>query len=80
MPDARNYLILAGASLAFALTACARDEQPEENQVITDINAADPGDIEALPPGESVDPLPAANGAETDEGEDMGNITDGNQG
>ena len=55
MRDARLLLILAGASLA--LTACGREEQPEENQVITDINAADPGDIEAVPPDESVDPI-----------------------
>ena len=57
MRDARPFLILAGASLALTLSACGREEQPDENQVITDINAADPGDIEALPPDESVDPI-----------------------
>jgi len=55
MRDARLLLILAGASLA--LTACGREEAAEDNQVITDINAADPGDIEAVPPDESVDPI-----------------------
>ena len=65
--------------MALSLAGCGRDEQPDENQVITDINAADPGDIEALPPGESVDPLPAENGAsgeENGDGDDMVNITD----
>jgi hypothetical protein len=57
MRDARKILMVAGASLALSLTACGREEQPDENQVITDINAADPGDIEALPPDESVDPI-----------------------
>ncbi len=57
MRDARPYLILASAALALSLTACAGEQEPEENQVITDINAADPGDIEALPPDESVDPI-----------------------
>jgi hypothetical protein len=55
MRDARFFLILAGASLGLA--ACGREEQPDDNQVITDINAADPGDIEAVPPDESVDPI-----------------------
>jgi len=63
MRDASKHLILAGATLALSLTACDREEQPDGNQIITDINAADPGDIEALPPDESVDPLPADNGA-----------------
>lgn len=67
MRDARKYLILTSAALALSLTACSREEQPDENQVITDINAADPGDIEALPPNESVDPLPADNGAAGEE-------------
>ena len=74
MRDARIILIGAGAALASILSACGRDEQPEDNQVITDIHAADPGDIEALPPDESVDPLPADNGAsgeETGDGDDM---------
>ena len=57
MRDARTLLILAGASLALSLTACSEEQQPDDNQVITDINAADPGDIEALPPDESVDPI-----------------------
>jgi hypothetical protein len=57
MRDARKILMVAGASLALSLAACGREEQPDENQVITDINAADPGDIEALPPDESVDPI-----------------------
>ena len=74
MRDARPLLILAGVSLALSLTACAGEQEPEENQVITDINAAEPGDIEALPPDESVDPLPADNGAT---GEDP---VDANQG
>ena len=55
MRDAKSFLILTCASLAF--TACGREEKPDENQVITDINAADPGDIEAVPPDESVDPI-----------------------
>ena len=55
MRDARLLLMFAAASFAFA--ACGREEQAEENQVITDINAADPGDIEAVPPDESVDPI-----------------------
>ena len=57
MRDARYLLTLAGVPLALSLTACAGEKEPEENQVITDINAADPGDIEALPPDESVDPI-----------------------
>jgi len=80
MRDARTLLMLAGVSLALSLTACAGEQEPDENQVITDINAADPGDIEALPPDESVDPLPADNGAETADGDAMVNFTDGNQG
>ena len=80
MRDAKPLLILAGVSLALSLTACAGEREPDDNQVITDINAADPGDIEALPPDESVDPLPADNGAETGDGDAMVNITDGNQG
>jgi hypothetical protein len=79
MRDARNVLIAASAALALALSACGRDEQPAENQVITDINAAEPGDIEAVPPDESVDPLPADNGTtgeETGDGDDMVNVVD----
>ena len=79
MRDARTILIGAGAALALTLSACGREEQPEENQVITDINAADPGDIEAVPPDESVDPLPADNGPsgeETGDGDDMVNVID----
>lgn len=57
MRDARPMMILAGASLALAVTACSGERQAEENQVITDINGADPGDIEAVPPDESVDPI-----------------------
>jgi hypothetical protein len=80
MRDARHLLIVAGACLA--LSACGREEQPEENQVITDINAAEPGDIEAVPPDEIVD-LPADNadsGEEIGDGDEMVNISDGNQG
>lgn len=62
MHDAKTLLILAGVSIALGLSACAGEPEPDENQVITDINAADPGDIEALPPDESVDPLPTDNG------------------
>ena len=79
MRDARPLLILAGAALAFSLSACGREEPAVENQVITDINAAEPGDIEALPPDESVDPLPLDNGAsgeETGDGDDMVNVID----
>ena len=79
MHDARPLLILAGAALALSLTACAGEQEPEANQVITDINAAEPGDIEALPPDESVDPLPLDNGAsgeETGDGDDMVNVID----
>lgn len=79
MRDARTILIGAGAALALSLSACARDDQPEDNQLITDINAAEPGDIEAVPPDESVDPLPADNGAageETGDGDDMVNVID----
>jgi hypothetical protein len=76
-------MILAGAALALTLSACGREEQPDDNQVITDINAAQPGDIEALPPGESVD-LPAdnASGEEVGDGDEMVNIVDdtGNRG
>ena len=83
MRDAKPLLILAGASLAIGLTACAGEKEPETNQVITDINAAEPGDIEALPPGESVD-LPAdnASGEEVGDGDEMVNIVDdtGNRG
>jgi hypothetical protein len=79
MRDARKILMVAGASLAVSLTACGREEQPDENQVITDINAADPGDIEALPPDESVDPLPAEDGAVNETGEAV-NAADGNLG
>ena len=74
MRDARKYLALAGVTLALTLSACGREKQPDENQVITDINAADPGDIEALPPDESVDPLPTDDNAT---GEDT---VDANQG
>ena len=81
MRDARHLLILAGTALALTLSACGREEQPDQNQVITDINAAEPGDIEALPPDESVD-LPAENAADTrtpeerGDGDDMVNIID----
>ena len=62
MRDARKYSDPRGRyAWPLTLTACGREEQPDENQVITDINAADPGDIEALPPDESVDPLPTDN-------------------
>ena len=83
MRDARILPILAGAALAMTLSACGREEQPDDNQVITDINAAEPGDIEALPPDESVDPVADnASGEETGDGDDMVNIVDdtGNRG
>ena len=83
MRDARILPILAGAALALTLSACGREEQPDDNQVITDINAAEPGDIEALPPDESVDPVADnASGEETGDGDDMVNIVDdtGNRG
>jgi hypothetical protein len=57
MRDARKLLIPAFAAMALALSACRAEQQPDGNQIITDINAAEPGDIEALPPGESVDPI-----------------------
>jgi hypothetical protein len=79
MHDAKPLLILAGASFALSLSACAGEPEPDANQVITDINAAEPGDIEAVPPDESVDPLPADNGPsgeETGDGDDMVNVID----
>ena len=86
MRDAKTR-ILAIAALAIALPACQAEEQPDDNQLITDINAAEPGDIEALPPDESVD-LPPENAAdprspeERGDGDDMVNIVDdtGNRG
>ena len=81
MRDARKYLIPAAAAMALALPACQAEQQPDENQIITDINAAEPGDIEALPPDESVDPI-ADNAADTrspeerGDGDDMVNIVD----
>lgn len=65
MRDARLLLILAASCLPLA--ACGREEHPEDNQVITDINAADPGDIEAVPPDESVDPIANDAAGEADE-------------
>ena len=62
MRDAnRLFLTLAAAA---ALAAC--DKSASENNVAIDINNAAPGDIEALPPDESVDPAAdeTANGAE----------------
>ena len=79
MRDVRKLPILLGAALGLTLTACGREEQPDDNQFITDINAAEPGDIEAVPPDESVDPLPvdnATSGEETGDGDDMVNIAD----
>lgn len=81
MRDARNLLIPALAALALTLPACQGEQQPDENQVFTDINAAEPGDIEALPPDESVD-LPPDNAVdprspeERGDGDDMVNIID----
>lgn len=81
MRDARKLLIPAAAAMALALAACKAEQQPDENQLITDINAAEPGDIEALPPDESVD-LPLGNAAdsrspeERGDGDDMVNIID----
>jgi hypothetical protein len=80
MRDAK-IRILAVASMAMILPACQAEQEPAENQVITDINAAEPGDIEALPPDESVD-LPPENAAdprspeERGDGDDMVNIID----
>jgi hypothetical protein len=65
MRDAKILLIPAVAAMALMLPACKGKPQPDENQVITDINAAEPGDIEALPPDESVDP--GADNASTSE-------------
>lgn len=82
MPDARIALTAAGAALAFALAACNREAEPDANVVITDINAADPGDIEALPPDESVDAPPPEDNVdarppeERGDGDDMVNIVD----
>ncbi|MEO7602748.1 MAG: hypothetical protein ABIS39_05730 [Sphingomicrobium sp.] len=80
MRDARKLLIPAVAAMALALPACQAEQQPDENQIITDINAAEPGDIEALPPDESVD-LPPENAdprspEERGDGDDMVNIVD----
>ena len=81
MRDARKLLIPAVAAMGLALPACQGEQQPDDNQIITDINAAEPGDIEALPPGESVD-LPPENAAdprspeERGDGDDMVNIVD----
>ena len=77
----RDAKILMLAMAAIALPACQAEQQPDDNQVITDINAAEPGDIEALPPDESVD-LPPENAAdprspeERGDGDDMVNIID----
>lgn len=77
----RDAKILMLAMTAIALRACQAEQQPDDNQVITDINAAEPGDIEALPPDESVD-LPPENAAdprspeERGDGDDMVNIID----
>ncbi len=81
MRGARMVPILAGAAMATMLAACRAEQQPDDNQLITDINAAEPGDIEALPPDESVD-LPPDNAAdlrspeERGDGDDMVNIVD----
>ena len=81
MRDAKTLLTPALAAMALALSACQAEPQPDENQVITDINAAEPGDIEALPPDESVD-LPPENAVdlrspeERGDGDDMVNIVD----
>lgn len=83
MFDATRLLIHAAgvAALALILPACEREAAPDEQNVIVDINQADPGDIETLPPDESVD-LPPANEAgprspeERGDGDDMVNIID----
>jgi hypothetical protein len=46
-------LVLIAAALAASATACRKSEPPTDQNVITDINSAAPGDIEALPPDES---------------------------
>jgi hypothetical protein len=80
MRDAKTLMLAVGA-ISIAVLACEAEQQPDDNQVITDINAAEPGDIEALPPDESVD-LPPDNGAdprspeERGDGDDMVNIID----
>ena len=50
MRDANRLLVIAGLAL---LGACTKPAQ--QNNVAIDINNAAPGDIEQLPPDESVD-------------------------
>lgn len=51
MRDARKLMLAFGVA---AIAACSEPAN-ENNLAITDINNAAPGDIEALPPDESVD-------------------------
>ena len=51
MRDANRFMVALVA--AFALGAC--NKAPGEDNVAIDINNAAPGDIEQLPPDESVD-------------------------
>ena len=82
MSAATRLLIPALAAVSLALPACERGGEPDEQNLIVDINQADPGDIETLPPDESVDPAPVANGEdprspeERGDGDDMVNIID----
>lgn len=84
MRNARGVLLalLIGAG---TLTGCRSEQTAEGNSVITDINSADPGDIEAVPMDESsVPPPPIAEDNAIDnrspeergDGDDMVNIID----
>lgn len=74
-------LLIGSASLV----ACKPEPKADDNAVITDINAADPGDIEAVPVDESSvppPPVPMDNAIdnrspeERGDGDDMVNIID----
>jgi len=66
MRDASKLTLMLGL-VAVALAGCT--SQAEENNVAIDINNAAPGDIEQLPPDESVDTTSneLANGADDPE-------------
>ena len=83
MRNATKALIVLGG--AAALAACGAETEAGNNAVITDINAADPGDIEAVPVDESSvppPPIPADNAIdnrsseERGDGDDMVNVID----
>ncbi|MEO7655461.1 MAG: hypothetical protein ABIS23_07245 [Sphingomicrobium sp.] len=82
MSAANKALLPAAAALALTLSACDREAAPDEQNVIVDINRADPGEIETLPPDESVEPAPPGDAAdgrlpeERGDGDDMVNIID----